>query len=262
MKTGKAEIIYNANIKADYYKVVFNAPHVSNAVLPGQFIHVQIGGLRDRILRRPFSVCDTSTDGLLTIVYKVVGEGTNVLSKLRIGAVCDVLGPLGNPYSLPNNDEYPVIVAGGYGAAAMYILAKQAKRKGVLLLGAKTEKDLILADDYSQLGFDVKITTEDGSFGTKGLVTSLLKKYFEAEQKDRMKFYGCGPNPMMIAVAKMASQYGKNAELSMDHAMCCGVGACYACVVKIKDSESSNGWKYVRTCREGPVFSSDLIFFE
>jgi dihydroorotate dehydrogenase electron transfer subunit len=262
MKTGKAEIILNVNIKADYYKVVFNAPHVSGAVLPGQFIHVQIAGLRDRILRRPFSVCDTSADGLLTVVYKVVGEGTKVLSELKTGAVCDVLGPLGTPYSLPMDDEYPVIAAGGYGSAATYILAKQTKRKGVLLLGAKTEKDLILADDYKQLGFDVKITTEDGSFGAKGFVTSLLKEYFEKNKNDRMKFYGCGPNPMMIAVAKMASQYGKKVELSMDYAMCCGVGACYACVVKIKDMESSNGWKYARTCREGPVFSSDLIFFE
>ena len=260
MNTAKSEIIFHANIKENYYKVVFHAPHVSDSVLPGQFVHVQISGLRDRILRRPFSVYDVSVDGLLTVVYKVVGEGTKVLSELGVGAACDVLGPLGNPYSLPMDDEYPVIAAGGYGAAATYILAKQAKRKGVLLLGAKTEKDLILVEEYNQLGFDVKITTEDGSCGNKGLVTSLLKEYFEVDKNDRMKFYGCGPNPMMIAFAKMASQYGKNAELSMDHAMCCGVGACYACVVKVKDSESSSGWKYVRACKEGPVLSSDLIF--
>ena len=262
MKTGEAEIILNKSLKADYYKIVFNAPHVAGLVLPGQFVHVQITGLRDRILRRPFSVCDVNADGSLTIIYKVVGEGTQVLSELKTGAVCDILGPLGNPYSLPMDDEFPVIIAGGYGSAATYILAKQAKRKGVLLLGAKTEKDLILADDYKELGFEVKITTEDGSFGSKGLVTSLLKEYLETDKNGRLKFYGCGPNPMMIAVAKMASQYGQKAELSLDHAMCCGVGACYACVIKIKDTESPDGWKYARTCREGPVFSSDLIFFE
>ena len=262
MKTGKAEIVSNKNLKADYYKVVFNAPHVSGSVLPGQFVNVQITGLRDRILRRPFSVCDADENGRLTIVYKVVGEGTKVLSELKAGAVCDVLGSLGNPYSLPMEDEYPVIVAGGYGSAATYILAKQAKRKGVLLLGAKTEKDLILVDDYMQLGFDVKITTEDGSCGTKGLVTALLKDYFETKNRDKMKFYGCGPNPMMIAIAEMASLYGEKAELSLDHAMCCGVGACYACVVKVKDSGTPDGWKYARTCREGPVFSSDLIYTE
>jgi dihydroorotate dehydrogenase electron transfer subunit len=261
MKTDKTEIISNDNLKADYYKVVFNAPRISTSVLPGQFIHVQIAGLRNRILRRPFSICDTSADGLLTVVYKTVGEGTNILSELKVGVVCDIIGPLGNPYTLPVDGEYPVIVAGGYGSAATYILAKQAKRKGVLLLGAKTEKDLILADDYERLGFEVKITTEDGSFGATGLVTSLLHEYFETSKYGRMKFYGCGPNPMMIAMAKMVSQYGEKAELSLDHAMCCGVGACYACAIKIKDNNSPNNWKYCRACKEGPVFSSELIYY-
>jgi dihydroorotate dehydrogenase electron transfer subunit len=262
MKTGRAEIISNSRLKEDYYKIVFNAPHVSCSVKPGQFVHVQISGLRNRILRRPFSVCDVGPGGVLKIVYKVVGEGTMVLSELNNGSFCDILGPLGNSYSLPEKDEYPVIAAGGYGAAATYILAKQAKRKGVLLLGTKTEKDLILAEDYRQLGFDVKVTTEDGSLGTKGLVTSLLKEYFALSRNKKMRFYGCGPNQMMIAVAEMASHYGKKAELSLDHAMCCGVGACYACVVKIKDTEMPGSWKYARTCREGPVFSSDLIYSE
>ena len=141
MKTEKAKIVFNNNLKADYYKVIFNAPGVADLVQPGQFVHVQISGLRDRILRRPFSVCDVTSDGLLTVVYKVVGEGTKVLSELELGTVCDVMGPLGNPYSLPAEDEYPVIVAGGYGSAATYILAKKSKLKGVLLLGAKSEKD-------------------------------------------------------------------------------------------------------------------------
>jgi len=262
MKTGKSEIILNENIKADYYKVVFNAPHITSSVLPGQFVHVQITELRNRILRRPFSICDITSDGLLTVVYKIVGEGTKVLSELKAGAVCDLLGPLGNPYSLPLDSEYPVIIAGGYGSAATYILAKKSKRKGVLLLGAKTEEDLILIDDYKKLGFDVKITTENGEIGTKGLITSLLKEYFDTDNSEKMKFYGCGPNPMMIAVAKMASECGRKAELSLDHAMCCGVGACYACVMKIKDTENPNSWQYARTCREGPVFLSDMIYIE
>ena len=260
MKTEKAEITFNERIKADYYKVVFSVPGVAAFVQPGQFVHIQIANLRDRVLRRPFSVCDVDSSGLLTIVYKVVGEGTDVLSGLEIGAVCDVMGPLGTPYSMPEDDEFPVIVAGGYGSAAMYLLAKNAIRKGVLLLGAKTEKDLILVDEYKKIGFDVKTITEDGLSGLKGLVTSLLETYFKNGERDKFKYYGCGPNPMMYAIAKMALQYNETVELSLDHAMCCGVGGCYACVVKIKDSENSSGWKYARTCREGPVFSSDSVF--
>jgi len=259
METGKAEIVLNEHIKSDYYKVIFNAPHIAGFVLPGQFVHVQVAGLRDRILRRPFSICDVTETGLLTIVYKIVGEGTKVLSELKVGASCDLLGPLGTPYSLPKDDEYPVIAAGGYGSAATYILAKLSKKKGILLIGAKTEDDLILIDDYKKLGFDVKVATEDGSVGIEGFVTLLLQDFFQNSKNSKMKFYGCGPNPMMIAIAKMASKYEINVELSLDHAMCCGIGACYACVVKVKDNDNDS-WKFARTCREGPVFSSDSIY--
>ena len=119
-----------------------------------------------------------------------------------------------------------------------------------------------MAEEYKQLGYDVKIKTEDGSAGKKGLATDLLKDYFNSRKNDKIKFYACGPNPMMIAIAKMAEKHGKIAELSLDHAMCCGVGACYACVIKVKDPDNPASWKYMRTCREGPVFPSNTIFIE
>ena len=262
MRTGESEIISNVRLKSDYFKVVFYAPHIVNDVKPGQFVHVQINSLRDKLLRRPFSICDTSADGSLTVVYKIVGEGTKVLADLKPGTVCDLMGPLGNPYSIPKDDEYPVIAAGGYGAAATYILAKESNHKGILLIGARTKEDLILVEDYKKLGFDVKIATEDGSSGVKGFVTLLLEEYLKNNDRMKYRYYGCGPNPMMVAMAGLVEKHNTKAELSLDHAMCCGVGACYACVVKIKDSETQDGWKYVRTCREGPVFSSDLFFID
>ncbi len=262
MKTGKSEIISNIKLKSDYFKVVFYAPHIVDDVKPGQFVHVQINSLRDKLLRRPFSICDVEKNGCLTVVYKVVGEGTRVLSSLKAGIVCDLMGPLGNPYSNPKDDEYPVIAAGGYGAAATYILAKEAKHKGVLLIGARTKEDLILIEDYRIIGFDVKIATEDGSCGVKGFVTLLLEDYLKDNNGMKYRYYGCGPNPMMKAMAGLVEKYNNKAELSLDHAMCCGVGACYACVVKIKAPETPDGWKYVRTCREGPVFSSDLFYLD
>ena len=129
MNCEDAKIVYNDCIKSDYYKIIFNAPGIVSSAQPGSLCMVQIAGLRDRILRRPFSVCDLNSDGLLTIVYKVAGEGTSILSELKSGTVCNLMGPLGNPYSLPASDELPVIAAGGYGSAAMYLIAKIRTRK-------------------------------------------------------------------------------------------------------------------------------------
>ena len=134
MTTG--EIVSNTILHDGYYKVEFFAPEICAKTQPGQFVHVKIANLRDRILRRPFSISDVNENGILTVIYKVVGEGTEVLAGLPAGTVCDLMGPLGKPFSLPGENELPVIVAGGYGSAATYLLAKRSPVKGVLLLGA------------------------------------------------------------------------------------------------------------------------------
>jgi dihydroorotate dehydrogenase electron transfer subunit len=258
MITEKAEILLNSNLKGDYFKVVFSAPAiVKEGVDPGHFAHIQITGLRDKILRRPFSIFNVEEDGRLEIVYKVVGEGTKFLSELKEGVVCDILGPLGNPYTYTKENEVPVVVAGGYGSAAMYLLAKKAERKGVLLIGARNSEDLILMEEYEKLGFEVKITTDDGSIGHKGFVTELIGEYCKDK---KYKIFGCGPNPMMYAMADLLQKNHFEGEVSLDHAMCCGIGGCYTCVVKVKDGD--NGWKYSRTCKEGPVFNSSEIYIE
>jgi len=258
MITEKAKILSNTNIKGDYFKVVFYAPGiVKEGIKPGHFAHVQVAGLRDRILRRPFSIFNAEDSGSLEIVYKVVGEGTEMLSELKPGIVCNILGPLGNPYSYPEENEIPVVVAGGYGSAAMYLIAKNSKQKGVLLIGARNSEDLILMEEYEKLDFDIEIATDEGSDGYKGFVTALLEKYCKDK---KYKIYGCGPNPMMYAMAKLLQENDFAGEVSLDHAMCCGIGGCYTCVVKVNDG--IDGWKYSRTCKEGPVFNSSEIYIE
>ena len=254
-----AGILSNERFQGDYWRIIFRAPGVCPLVHPGQFVHVRISQLRDRVLRRPFSICDVSGEGTLTVVYKVVGEGTNALSHLRQGQACNLMGPQGMPFTLPNSDETPVIVAGGYGAAATYLLASRAPRKGILLLGARSSQDIILADAYKEAGFSVRMATEDGSAGTKGRVTVLLESLL-GENIPHPRFYACGPHGMLIAAAKSFVGAGyNNAELSLDHLMCCGVGACFACVVRVKDTNSPDGWRYARTCSEGPVFDAGDI---
>ena len=255
-----AKIISNEVLKGDYRRVEFDAPSISPEVKPGQFVHVQIAQLKDRILRRPFSICNVSDDGVLTVVYKIVGEGTAKLAELTPGTVCNLMGPLGVPFSAPSGDEVPVLVAGGYGSAATYILARRSANPGILLLGARSEDDLILIDEFEQLGFDVRIATENGARGKKGLVTELLQNVLNEPGLENRRFYGCGPRGMLMAMGRMLLDNGCDGELSLDHLMCCGVGACFACVVKVKD-DNPDGWRYARTCNEGPVFQASDVFY-
>jgi dihydroorotate dehydrogenase electron transfer subunit len=257
--TVQGEILSNQNLQDDYYKVEFYAPEICAKAQAGQFVHVQIAHLRDRILRRPFSICDVDNQGRLTVVYKAVGIGTENLAKLPAGTVCDLMGPLGKPFTQAKADELPVIVAGGYGSAATYQLSKLAP-KGLLLLGARSKKDLILTENFAQNGYEVLTSTEDGSHGEKGLVTKLLEQVISEHKDKKLHFYACGPTGMLMAMGKLLLAEGLDGELSLDHLMCCGVGACFACVVKVK-ADNEDGWRYARTCKEGPVFMASEVYY-
>ena len=256
-----AKILRNERLKGDYWKIDFDSPEICPEVKPGQFVHVQIAQLRDRILRRPFSICNVSDDGVLSVVYKVVGEGTAALSELTPGTVCNLMGPQGVPFSNLEENEIPVIVAGGYGSAATYILAQRALKPGILLLGARSEDDIILTEEFTNCGFDVRLATEDGSLGTEGLVTLLLDQVIKEENSATpFRFYGCGPHGMLLAMGQLLLKNDKDGDLSLDHLMCCGVGACFACVIKVK-ADNDDGWRYARTCNEGPVFQASKVYY-
>lgn len=258
MKIG--EIVSNRVLQDLYYEVKFHVPEICKKTRAGQFVHVKIANLQDRILRRPFSIADVSEDGSLTVIYKIVGQGTEALALLTPGTVCDLMGPLGTPYSMPDKDEFPIIVAGGYGSAATYLIAKNSPAKGILLLGARSKDDLILTDKFADSGFEVRTSTNDGSEGHKGFVTELIPGVLEENKGKKIRFYACGPTPMLLALAKILQDSGyDDAELSLDHLMCCGVGACFACVVKVK-ADNEDGWRYARTCKEGPVFKAADVY--
>ena len=260
-------VLVNAVLRGPYRRIVFDAPEIARSAGPGQFVHVRINPLRDRILRRPFSICRADADaGTLTIVYKVVGEGTDVLSRMAPGEICDILGPQGRGYSFPADppEIYPVLVAGGYGSASTLFLAERFAKagvKGAFLMGARTADDLILADDYRELGFDVLLATNDGSAGRKGFVTDLLPLSLDAAGGRRPFIYACGPGPMLTALGKLTMTLGLDCELSLDQHMGCGVGACFACVVKVVDPGNPDGWRYSRSCKEGPVYNAREVYF-
>ena len=259
MKTG--EIVSNVRLQGDYFKVKFFAPEISRAARAGQFVHVRIDRRGDRILRRPFSIHDAAPSGELTVVYKVVGSGTKALSELAPGACCDLLGPLGRGFSDQPEEVVPVLVAGGYGAAATYLLTRQMKQRGVFLLGARSAEDVLLTDSYRDAGYDVRIATNDGSLGRRGFVTELLDGLFREYAGRELFFYGCGPHPMLMALARILRNRNQRGELSIDHLMCCGVGACFGCVVKVR-SGAPEGWSWARACTDGPVFPLEDVYVE
>ena len=256
----EAPIRTNALLQGEYYRLAIRAPAIAPLIEPGQFVHVLLPGMGQHLLRRPFSVCDVDpATGELVIIYKVVGHGTRLLAGLEAGAVLDLLGPLGTGYSRPPPERRPIIVAGGYGCAATYLFARRSPRPPLVLLGGRGAGDILLVEEFRALGCEVRLATDDGSTGHRGFVTDLLE---EALRPAADPFViACGPNAMLRTVSRIVGARGFEAEVSLDHVMCCGVGACFACVVKVK-AETPDGWEYARTCISGPVFPASRIVWE
>ena len=215
----------------------------TEGILPGQFVNIRVAG---QFLRRPISVCNI-TDGVLTIIYKVVGVGTEAMSHLPVGTQLDVLTVLGNGYDLTKAGDAPLLVGGGVGVPPMYMLARQLREAGKkvrVILGFNTKYEVFYEEEFRALGCDVTVTTVDGSHGVKGFVTNAL----DGKQS---YYYTCGPLPMIKALLQAA---GTNGEVSMEERMGCGFGACMGCTI-----QTTKGPR--RVCKEGPVFAaSELIF--
>lgn len=255
------EIVSNKRATDQYFRLVVCAPRIAPRVQPGQFAHVRIPPLRDALLRRPFSIYQVNGD-TFSILYKTVGQGTEVLSRMKPGEELSVIAPLGHGFTIPRGEaEYPLLVAGGYGMAALYLLAQRSPRPGIVFVGGRRRVDILCEAEFAALGWEVRVTTEDGSHGEKGLVTQpLLAQIRDPKLADHnFKLFACGPNPMLRAVGRIAAEFNLPAELSMDEHMCCGVGVCLTCVISIK---SGDGWEYQRTCTEGPVFDAREIVWE
>ena len=213
----------------------------TTGILPGQFVNIRVEG---QFLRRPISVCNI-TDGVLTIIYKVVGVGTEAMSQLPIGTQLDVLTVLGNGYDLSKAGDNPLLVGGGVGVPPMYMLARQLREIGKdvrVILGFNTKDEVFYEEEFRALGCDVTVTTVDGSHGVKGFVTNAL----DGKQS---YYYTCGPLPMIKALLQAA---GTNGEVSMEERMGCGFGACMGCTI-----QTTQGPK--RVCKEGPVFAAEEL---
>lgn len=243
MKQGIFKIVENKRLVPNVYKMRLLGD-VSEITACGQFINIQLDGL---YLRRPISVYDRD-DVSVTIIYKVVGKGTEQMAKMQSGETLDVLTGLGNGYDLSLSGDKPLLLGGGVGVPPLYMLAKKLREQGKsvsVVLGFNTESEVFCEEDFKKLGCDVTVTTADGSYGKKGFVT-------DAYPEEYSYFYTCGPEPMLKAVYKTASTDG---EMSFEERMGCGFGACMGCSCK-----TIAGYK--RICKDGPVMKKGEILWE
>ena len=243
MKQVIFKVISNEKIAKDVFKMVMEGD--TSSISCGQFVNIQIEGL---YLRRPISVCEVVGDKL-TIIYKVVGKGTEVMSNMTEGVELDVLTALGNGYDLSVSGDTPLLIGGGVGVPPMYQLAKDliAQGKSVkVILGFNKAEEIFYEAEFKALGAEVYVATVDGSVGTKGFVTDVMKAL-----DDYTYVYTCGPEPMLKAVYNESKTSG---QFSFEERMGCGFGACMGCSCKTKYGNK-------RICKEGPVLTKEEIIW-
>ncbi len=243
MKESIFEILSNTKIAADIYKMELEGD-ISDISRPGQFVNIKIEGL---FLRRPISVCDAQ-NGVLTLIYKVVGQGTEIMAQAGKGVRLSLLTGLGNGYDTSKSGEFPLLIGGGVGVPPLYMLCKKLISEGKSVkaaLGFNKAEEIILAKDLKALGAEVYIATVDGSAGVRGFVTDAIRDL------DYSYFYACGPLPMFRAVEKVAKTSG---QYSFEERMGCGFGACMGCSCKTKYGNK-------RICRDGPVLEREEIIW-
>lgn len=244
MKQSIYKIIENISLTSTVFKMVLEGD-VSDIKNSGEFINIKLEG---KYLRRPISVCDVDQT-TVTIVYKVVGEGTEQMSQMPVGTELDVLVGLGNGYDLSLSGDAPLLLGGGVGVPPLYNLAKRLiamGKKVTVVLGFNTKDEIFYEQEFKDLGAEVFVTTADGTYGIKGFVTDAMKDI------DYSYFYTCGPEPMLKAIYKASTTSG---QMSFEERMGCGFGACMGCSCK-----TLTGYK--RICKEGPVMKKEEILWE
>jgi dihydroorotate dehydrogenase electron transfer subunit len=244
----------------DHFRFAIDAPAIGRDARPGQFVMVKVTEGTVPLLRRPLGIHDADANGF-ELFFRVAGQGTEILSRKRPGERLDIIGPLGRGFTVDTaaNGKTAFLVGGGRGIAPLYFLAHALKAAGanpVVLYGGRSLADIPLRDRLEKAGFEVRCSTDDGSFGFAGFVTALVEK--ELARIKPAIVYACGPDPMMKALAAITAKHGLPAEFSLESVMGCGIGACWGCVHRIK-SEGGDGW--VKICEEGPVFPGERILW-
>lgn len=257
-------LLSREELLSDVFKLTLSSPHICKKAEPGNFVHVKVNSDVSPLLRRPFSIhhADRRTHRF-EILLKVVGEGTAILAQKSPGDTLDLLGPIGNSFSLPPKGREAILVAGGMGIAPLWFLftrltGRLSPENLTVLLGAKSKEELLYADRLKDTQAKLIIATDDGSSGRKGLITEVFLREIKRRRRDRKRLtvYSCGPHKMLKRMSQIAKGLDFSCQISLETHMACGVGVCWGCVVKKSDET------YKRVCVEGPVFDAREVVLE
>lgn len=259
------QLLFNHNIGEGYYRAGFSCAEMAKESRPGQFVMLRISDQTwEGKLSRPFSISNVKDD-IIEIVFETVGANTRNLAEAEKGRTLSVIGPLGNGFKIDCSAQAHLLVAGGIGIApipylAIRILQEYPHSKVAVLFGVRGETKLFLTDFFKEYKIDLKISSDDGSIGEKGFVTTLLSKELDAIKDRKVAIYACGPKPMLKATSELALERNVHCQVSLEEVMACGVGACLGCATK---THANSGTVYKMVCKDGPVFDAkDVIFDE
>jgi len=269
------EIIGQSEVAPGVVRTLLKGPAIARQAQPGQFVNVRVAKTTDPLLRRPFSVHAAYPDeGVYSLLYVLRGRGTALLNRIPPGEKVSVVGPLGRPFDLGDSpDAEHIVVAGGCGAAPLHFLCDALCRRWgcekVIVLSGAQSKDAVLCEaEFRSHGVDVSISTDDGSYGHRGLVTQLLEEHLGSANTQhptpntRMRVYSCGPHAMLREVARICREAGVGScQVSLENNMACGIGVCTGCVQKCVGGPDSD-WHFERVCTDGPVFEAERVIWE
>ena len=270
---GPAPVLINRQLARDTWLIRLQAPELARAIRPGQFLMIRLPGHSDPLLGRPFALYDTVLDDggqpvAVDVVYLIVGKVTGLMAELKSGDSVDIWGPLGNGFPELRDLDHVGLVAGGIGQTPFLAHIREllgtrgyggksprkATNKVSLYYGVRTADLAAGVEDFRSAGADVHLTSDDGSLGFHGFVTQLLEK-----QQPPQHLIGCGPEPMLKALAALAHRWQVPCHLSLETPMACGVGICFSCVTSVR---TNDGWDYRRVCVDGPVFDAECLAWE
>ncbi len=252
---GVYPILARKALARNIFDYTVHCPEIASQSRAGQFVHIRVAG---HTLRRPISICEINREkGTLRLVFEVKGSGTEELSKLAPGDLMDVMGPLGNGFTLLEPTAKVVTVGGGIGTPPMLETAKHYGANATAIVGFRTAGLAILEEDFQKAGCDLRLATDDGTKGERGFVTDLLRRRLAEGPVDIV--YACGPNPMLEAVVGVCKEAGVRCQVSLEERMGCGVGACLVCACKIAREKGAPTYKHV--CKDGPVFEGEEVVF-
>lgn len=254
----KSEVIKTEHLAEDIFRLTLLAPQIAKTARPGQFVMVRSTDGYDPLLLRPFSIHEATNNGWIQILYKVIGKGTKLIASVTRGQLLDVIGPLGQGFSLVKQGKI-CLIGGGIGVAPLYFLAKELLRTWepadiLVLLGARDAKEMAaISADFEELGVGLVQATDDGSLGHHGLVIDLIDETMGTNPGGTI--YSCGPHPMLRAVAKICKERGWDCQVSLETMMACGVAACLGCAIPRHGLEGN----YLHVCKDGPVFNASEV---